>query len=215
MDRCVISAFCHYIDQSGIVENLFTYTTIGSPSEGIFTDKGSKFIGYLYPISSEEEFKNALKGLRTKHAGARHFCYAYRIGKSTIIERSNDDGEPSGTAGKPIFNQLLSYQLMEVGLVVVRYFGGTLLGTTGLIQAYKGASKAAIEQATIIEKPIILSKEMEIPYPLYNQFMALVKKYEIKSEMIRSSEQETCFTLDIPLKFEEKFMEELKKIRSV
>lgn len=194
------------------MNNKYTYRTIAQLAEGIYTDKGSKFIGYIYPISTEEEFKKYLKELQSKHHGARHFCYAFRIGKNRILERSNDDGEPSGTAGKPILNQLLSSQLTEVCLVVVRYFGGTLLGTTGLIQAYKGAALAAIENASIVESEIISVQKVTIPYSVYNDFMNLVKKHAIKTNLINSTEQESIFNMEVPLRIEDDIMEDVNKI---
>lgn len=194
------------------MKNKFTYFTPSVCSKGIFTDRGSKFIGYVYPISFEDEFKKILINLKSEHTGARHFCFAYRIGKLIITERTNDDGEPSGTAGKPILNQLLSAKLTEVIVIVVRYFGGTLLGTTRLIHAYKEATKAALENTIIIEKEITLKKEVTIPYPVYNDFMSLIKKHGIKTDIIKSSENETNFTIEIPLRVEKEFVDEFKKM---
>lgn len=214
MDRyhAGINGYC--IDKPGLMDNTYAYRTITSFAEGIYSDKGSKFIGYLAPITSEEEFKKYLKELQSKHSGARHFCSAYRIGKNTILERSNDDGEPSGTAGKPILNQLLSAQITEVCLIVVRYFGGTLLGTTGLIQAYKGAAIAAIDKAIIVEREITSVQKFIIPYSVYNDFMNMVKKYSIKAEMVNSTEQESIFIIEIPLRIENDIVDEIHKITS-
>ncbi|RZL34499.1 MAG: YigZ family protein, partial [Pedobacter sp.] len=117
-----------------------SYKTINGAAEGIFRDKGSKFIAYAYPIRSEEEIKPLINNLRSEHAKARHFCYAYRLTPDRSVYRINDDGEPSGTAGRPILNCLLSEDLTNIIIVVVRYFGGTLLGVPGLINAYKNAS---------------------------------------------------------------------------
>src|SRR5687767_12378336 len=107
MDWCCAGHWINSLDKRSLME-IFSYKTVTSMTEGIFTDKGSKFIGYLFPIETEDDFKQQLKKIKSQHAGARHFCYAYRLGMQTIIDRSNDDGEPSGTAGKPILNQLIS-----------------------------------------------------------------------------------------------------------
>jgi uncharacterized YigZ family protein len=190
----------------------FTYVTLEQPSEGVYTDKGSRFIGYAYPISTEDEFKSILKNVQAQNQGARHFCYAYRLGKLNITERSNDDGEPAGTAGKPILNQLLSLRLTEICIVVVRYFGGTLLGTSGLIKAYKSAAKAAIENGTRIEKNITIIKQVTIPYAVYNRFMGCIKKYPVQWQTIQSTDAETCFLLEIPLENETEVMHEINTL---
>jgi uncharacterized YigZ family protein len=129
-----------------------TYRTINRPSEGIFRDKGSKFIAYAYPFKSEEHLKELINDLKNQHPKARHYCYAYRLSTDRAVYRINDDGEPSGTAGRPMLNTLLSKDLTNILMVVVRYFGGTLLGVPGLINAYKSAAEDAIQQAIIIQK---------------------------------------------------------------
>lgn len=191
---------------------IFSYKTVTLLTEGIFTDKGSKFIGYLFPIGSEDDFKQQLKKTKSNHAGARHFCYAYRLGTQTITDRSNDDGEPSGTAGKPILNQLISAGTTQVGLIVVRYFGGTLLGTSGLINAYKSASRQAIENTTIIEKPITNFQNVQISYPKFNDFMSIIKRHGLSYETIESTDNYTLFQIEIPLKIESQLSEELKPL---
>jgi uncharacterized YigZ family protein len=190
----------------------FSYKTIQKIAEGIFTDKGSKFIGYVFPVETEDDFKTQLKKIKSEHVGARHFCYAYRLGKQSMTNRSNDDGEPSGTAGKPILNQLISASLTQTGLVVVRYFGGTLLGTTGLIQAYKGAAKLAIENASILEKPITEIREIVIPFSQYNDFMNLLKRLEINSILLGSTYESSTFRIEIPVQIEPSFLKEMKEI---
>jgi uncharacterized YigZ family protein len=152
-----------------------TYKTIEKEAEGIFRDKGSRFIAYLYPIKSEEEIKNIIVDLKTLHPKARHHCWAMRLGPDRTIFRINDDGEPSGTAGRPILNTLLSSDLTNVLAVVVRYFGGTLLGVPGLINAYKSATVDAINQAHIIEKTIDLIFKLEFGHSVMNEVMKIIK----------------------------------------
>lgn len=153
-----------------------TYKTIESNAEGIFRDKGSKFIAYAYPIRTEEEVKPILLNLRAEHTKARHFCYAYRLSPDRSVFRINDDGEPSGTAGRPILNCLLSEDVTNVLMVVVRYFGGTLLGVPGLIAAYKNASIEALKSATIVNKTVNDLYQIEFDYLQMNDVMRLVKE---------------------------------------
>ncbi|SDB83457.1 IMPACT family protein [Williamwhitmania taraxaci] len=151
------------------------YKTISKPAESNFRDHASKFIGYLYPIRNEEEVKQILLVLKKQHYDATHHCYAYRLGSKGEAFRANDDGEPSGTAGKPILNQLLSAQITNVLAVVVRYFGGTKLGVPGLINAYKEATKEAIGAATIIEETVNERMEVKFEYAAMNEVMRVVK----------------------------------------
>ncbi|WP_443947248.1 IMPACT family protein [Pedobacter sp. AW1-32] len=153
-----------------------TYKTIEKPSEGIFRDKGSKFIAYAYPISTEDEVKPIIAGLRAEHAKARHFCYAYRLTPDRKVFRVNDDGEPSGTAGRPILNTLLSEDVTNLLMVVVRYFGGTLLGVPGLINAYKTASIEALKAAKITTKTVNDIYEIHFDYLQMNDVMKLTKE---------------------------------------
>ncbi|TDG35008.1 YigZ family protein [Pedobacter changchengzhani] len=152
-----------------------SYKTIITVSEGIFRDKGSKFIAYAYPIKNEEEVKPIITNLKSAHGKARHFCYAYRLTSDRSIFRINDDGEPSGTAGRPILNTLLSKDITNVLIVVVRYFGGTLLGVPGLINAYKTASLEALNSAEIIIKTINDIYEVSFQYLQMNDVMKLIK----------------------------------------
>ncbi len=139
-----------------------TYQTLATVSEGEYKEKGSKFIAYAYPIDSVEEVKQHLTQLKKDHLKARHHCYAYRLGLEGLAFRANDDGEPSGTAGRPILGQIDSFGLSNVLIVVVRYFGGTKLGTSGLKRAYKDSSKEALQNGSIIEK--IVEKQFIITY---------------------------------------------------
>lgn len=156
-----------------------TYKTINRISEGIFRDKGSKFIGYAYPIKSETEVKSILNQLRAKHTKARHFCWALRLSPDRNVFKLNDDGEPSGTAGRPILNTLLSSDITNVLVVVVRYFGGTLLGVPGLINAYKNATIAAIEENEIVTKTVNDVYEIGFDYLVMNQVMRIVKEEDL------------------------------------
>jgi uncharacterized YigZ family protein len=151
------------------------YKTIYKPAEGIFKDKGSKFLAFAYPFTQEQDLKNIITNLKNEHSKARHFCFAYRLTADRGVFRINDDGEPSGTAGRPILNTLLSKDLTNILVVIVRYFGGTLLGVPGLINAYKKATEDAIEQAIIIEKTIQYIYQLSFDYLQMNEVMKLVK----------------------------------------
>src|SRR5580700_3591355 len=131
-----------------------TYRTIEKPIEGLFRDRGSKFLAFAYPVNTETELKTALALLKAEHPKANHHCWALRLGIDRSVFRLNDDGEPSGTAGRPILNTLFSRDLTNLVVIVVRYFGGTLLGVPGLINAYKSATEDALKQAIIIEKTV-------------------------------------------------------------
>ena len=152
-----------------------TYHTIAAPSQGLYKDKGSKFLAFAYPVHSEEQVKEHLDAIRKKYFDARHHCYAYAIGYDRATYRSNDDGEPSGTAGKPIYGQLLSADITNVLIVVVRYFGGILLGTSGLITAYRAAARDAINNAQIIEKTIDIAYRLRFGYDKMNDVMRILK----------------------------------------
>jgi uncharacterized YigZ family protein len=157
-----------------------TYKTIQNPAEGIFRDKGSKFIAYAFPFSHENDLKNIITNVKTSHPKARHHCYAYRLTPDRNIYRVNDDGEPSGTAGRPILNVLLSKELTNILVVVVRYFGGTLLGVPGLINAYKAATEDAILNAQIIEKTVNDVYAIKFDYLLMNDVMKIIKEDKLE-----------------------------------
>ena len=156
-----------------------SYLTVKQPAQGLFKDKGSKFIGYIFPIQSVEDVKGILAELKAEHPKARHVCWALRLSTDRSVFRVNDDGEPSGTAGKPILNTLLSANLTQVCVAIVRYFGGTLLGVPGLIHAYKEASLAAIKEAEIIEKTIKDRYQIHVPYTQLNKVMKILKDENI------------------------------------
>lgn len=153
-----------------------TYLTIVSPSEGIYKEKGSKFLAFAYPAGSQEEIKNILDGIRKEHHEARHHCYAWMLGKERTNWRANDDGEPSGTGGRPILGQINSHNLTNILIVVSRYFGGTLLGVSGLINAYKTAAADAIGNAVVIERKLIEIYELRFPYLSINDVMRILKE---------------------------------------
>lgn len=152
-----------------------TYKTISTPSEGLFKDKGSKFIAYAYPVTSEDQIKEIVQSIKKEHYSARHHCYAWRLGHEKLLFRANDDGEPSSTAGKPILGQIQSFDLTNILIVVVRYFGGTLLGVSGLINAYRNAALDAINQAEIVEKLVEKDLLIEFDYGVMNDVMKLFK----------------------------------------
>lgn len=159
-----------------------TYKTISSVSEGTFRDRGSKFIAYLFPVRTEEEIRALLSTLRNEHPKARHFCWALRLSPDRSVFRINDDGEPSGSAGRPILNALLSAGVTNILAVVVRYFGGTLLGVPGLINAYKTATAEALAQATVIQKTVEDVYRIEFPYQRMNEVMSLLKNNHLPLE---------------------------------
>jgi len=152
-----------------------TYKTIDVPSEGLFRDKGSKFIAYSYPFTDENTLKDILGEIKSNHPKARHHCYAYRLSMDRSVFRVNDDGEPAGSAGRPILNTLLSNDLTNILVVVVRYFGGTLLGIPGLINAYKTATQEAIANATIVEKHQKDIYSIHFDYLQMNDVMRIIK----------------------------------------
>lgn len=155
-----------------------TYKTIGQPGEGYFTEKKSRFISLIFPVKNVEEVKEIVDEHRRKYYDARHVCWAYMMGWEREEFRSNDDGEPSGTAGKPILGQINSAELTDVLILVVRYFGGTLLGTGGLIKAYKEAAADAIANVEIVEKTVDDLIDLTFEYPLLNDVMRVLKQFE-------------------------------------
>jgi len=155
----------------------FFYQTITQIATAEFKDRGSKFIAYSFPITNKEDFKKQLNKLKKEHNKAVHFCFAYRLGLDGNDFRVSDDGEPNGSAGKPILNQINSKQLTNLAVIVVRYFGGTLLGVPGLINAYKTVTALALQVVPIIQKPIEIMYELHFDYTLMNEIMQLIKQY--------------------------------------
>ena len=158
------------------------YHTIAAPSEGLYKEKGSKFLAFAFPVRTLDEVKMHLEQLRKDYFDARHHCYAYILGPRKDAFRANDDGEPSGTGGRPIHGQLLSADLTDTLIVVVRYFGGILLGASGLANAYKTAARDAIDHATIIEKTIDARYRLHFEYVTMNDVMRILKDFDLKPE---------------------------------
>lgn len=156
-----------------------SYTTIKSASRGIFKEKGSHFLAFAHPVSNLEEIKQIIDKIRKENHEARHHCYAYMIGHERLVWRINDDGEPSGTAGRPILGQINSFRLTNILIVVSRYFGGTLLGVSGLINAYRSAAYSAIQNAEIIERSLQEFFEITYPYSSMNDVMKILKEEEM------------------------------------
>ncbi|AXG75184.1 YigZ family protein [Flavobacterium arcticum] len=154
-----------------------TYKTIDAPSEEtLFKEKNSKFFGYAVPVTTEDEAKTILEELRKKHHSARHWCYAYQIGIEDIQYRANDDGEPNNSAGMPIYGQIQSFEVTNVLIVIVRYFGGVKLGVGGLISAYKTSAQMALEASNIIEKTIDVHYTLKFSYQNMNKVMRVIKE---------------------------------------
>ena len=157
-----------------------TYHTIAGPAEGLYKEKGSKFLAFAFPVRSVEEVKQHLERLRKEYFDARHHCYAYILGPRKDAYRVNDDGEPSGTGGRPIHGQLLSADLTDTLIVVVRYFGGILLGASGLANAYKVAARDAIGNAEVVEKTIDVIYRLHFEYALMNDVMRMLKELGVQ-----------------------------------
>lgn len=185
-----------------------SYKTIEKASEEtLFKDRNSKFFGYAFPVFNEDDVKDAINVLKKKHHAARHFCYAYQIGIEEIAFRANDDGEPNNSAGMPMYGQIQSFEVTNVLIVSVRYFGGTKLGVGGLINAYKNSAKITLEASQIIEKTIDVFYQLNFQYDLMNKVMRIVKEKNItivkqQLEMdceyiisIRKKDSETVFQI--------------------
>lgn len=169
---------------------LDTYHTIDEPAYGEYKEKGSKFLAFVYPMDEEESMQEYLNIARAEHHKARHFCYAYQIGLTGDRYRINDDGEPSGTAGKPILGQILSFGLTNVAIIVIRYFGGTKLGVSGLIQAYREAAKAALETAHIVEKYISSVYRLQFNYDQMGHVLNVLK--DLNADILNKSFDTSC-----------------------
>lgn len=185
-------------------ESKDTYKTILEPSEEVlFKEKNSKFFGYAFPILNEEDVKVHLEQLKKQHFSARHWCYAYQIGTEKITFRANDDGEPNNSAGMPIYGQIQSFEVTNLLIVVVRYFGGVKLGVGGLISAYKTAAQMSLENAQIIEKTIDVNFQLTFDYKNMNKVMRVIKeknleivsqKMEMNCELIISTRKKNAET---------------------
>jgi len=167
-----------------------TFLTIKEPSEGEYKEKGSKFLAFAFQVRTEDEIKERLEELRKKYYDARHHCYAYQLGQNGELWRANDDGEPNHSAGTPILNQIKSFNLTDVLVVVIRYFGGTKLGVSGLINAYKTSTHEALENAEIEQKIITKTVSFSFDYLGMNDVMKLIKDYNL--EIINQEFTNTC-----------------------
>ena len=167
-----------------------TYRTIDIKSEYLLKEKQSKFYGYAFPVSDTEKIKYYIQSLQKKHHSARHFCYAYQIGIEDTVFRVNDDGEPRNSAGMPIYGQIQSYNLTNILIVVVRYFGGTKLGVGGLVSAYKECAKRTLESNKIITRAITLPIQIKFNYLQMNNVMKIIKQYDL--EVVNQDMQSDC-----------------------
>ncbi|MBE6211230.1 MAG: YigZ family protein [Rikenellaceae bacterium] len=174
-----------------------SYLTIAAPAEAIYKEKSSKFLAYAYPVRTEDEIRELLDALRKRYYDATHHCYAWRLGPQGEQFRSNDDGEPSGTAGKPILGQLLSNSLTNCLIVVVRYFGGTKLGVSGLISAYKESAAEVIGEAEIVEQTVDTYFKVEFPYLVMNDVMRIIKE---EQPNILSQEFDNLCTMQLSIR---------------
>lgn len=189
---------------------MFTYKTISSASEGIYREKGSKFLAFAIPVSEVDEIKEILKNFRKRYYDARHVCYAYMLGAERTDFRVNDDGEPSGTAGRPILGQINSLNLTNILVVVVRYFGGILLGTGGLITAYKEAAADALQNTTIVEKEVTSIYILNFDYPALNDIMHIIKTNDI-AILSQKFEEKCKMKIEVPRQIEELIVEKIKE----
>jgi uncharacterized YigZ family protein len=193
------------------MNTMTSYFTLRESAEGLYKDKGSKFIAYSFPVKDVEEIKEIIALLKIDHPKARHVCYAYRLGNTPEEARSNDDGEPSGSAGKPILNTIISNNLYYTLVAVVRYFGGTLLGVPGLIHAYKEASLDALQEENIFLKEPEKQLIVEIAYAELNDFMKIIKKNPVK--IVKQEINNICtFELAFKLSEEENILTKLKDV---
>ena len=191
-----------------------SYLTIEKYTEAIYKEKGSKFLAFAYPVTTQDEIKQILADLRKKYYDATHHCYAYILGFDKEEFRMNDDGEPSSTAGKPIYGQLLSNNLTNVLVVVVRYFGGTKLGVSGLIKAYKTSTQVCLESAVIVEKKVMRLYEISFGYDKMNAVMSFLKQMNAQQKH-HSFDMECSIEVLINEEYSNKFEEEISKISNV
>jgi uncharacterized YigZ family protein len=190
------------------------YQTIEKESIAEFKDRGSRFIALAFPISSADDFKKRLKELKEEHPKAVHHCFAYRIGTDGNNFRSSDDGEPSGSAGRPILGQIDSKGLTNIAIIVVRYFGGTLLGVPGLINAYKTSASFALQLNMVIKKPVMLNYRLQFDYTILNDVMRIIKKNECN--VLKQELQLFCMMeIAIPKTNFETSLSQFKKLKSM
>ena len=190
------------------------YNTIEQEGQASFKDRGSTFIGYSFPLDRVENFKPIIQKLKKEHPKAAHFCFAYKIGIDGNKFRSSDDGEPSGSAGKPILGQIESKGLTDVVVVVVRYFGGSLLGVPGLIHAYKSTAAMALQVIPTIRKPLLFNIKLQFDYTNMNEISTIIKQYNcqiIHQENLMFS----TYTIAVPVEIKEEVLFKFKQLRNV
>ena len=194
---------------------LHEYKTIQNPVENILLkEKGSKFIGFAFPINNETELKTALEKIRTEHPKATHHCYAFRMGLKGENYRANDDGEPSGSAGLPIYNQLLAHEITNVLVISVRYYGGTKLGVSGLVKAYKESAKMTLEDAEIITKELETEIRIQFNFDQQNLIFTLLSKFDAK--ILSFETLEKCeINASLKLAEKEKLSEKLSEMQHI
>lgn len=187
------------------------YKTIQASSEGIYKEKGSKFLAFAYPVGTETMIKNQIADLKKQYHGARHHCFAWRLGPEKDLYRVNDDGEPSGSAGNPIFGQIQSRDLTNVLVVVVRYFGGALLGVGGLINAYRSSASDALDRTPIVDLKVYSRLNLEFGYNRINAVMKVVKEFQLGFET-REFDLNCSLTLKVWIRHENQVLERLSLI---
>lgn len=191
-----------------------SYKTIEKSSVAEYKDRGSKFIAYAFPIRNINEFKEKLAAIKKEHPKATHHCFAYRTGTDGNNFRVGDDGEPSGTAGRPILGQIDSKQLTNTLIIVVRYFGGTLLGVPGLVNAYKSAASLALQVIPAVQKPILVNYQLQFDYTQMNDVMKIIKQFDCI--VLQQEMQLFCIMIiDIPVKKIEEILVKLKELKGV
>ncbi|MCG2617269.1 YigZ family protein [Terrimonas sp. NA20] len=190
------------------------YSTVETSSSAEFKDRGSRFIAYTFPVTSVNDFKDRLADIKKEHPKATHHCFAYRLGLDGLQYRVSDDGEPSGTAGRPILGQIDSKQLTDVLVIVVRYYGGTMLGVPGLINAYKTAASLALQVTRFVQKPVLINYRLEFDYTQMNEVMRIVKYFDctvVKQETVLFCMME----IGIPKNRLDEVLFKLKDLRTV
>ncbi|MCE3075524.1 IMPACT family protein [Chryseobacterium gwangjuense] len=194
---------------------IYEYKTIEKPVENtLLKEKGSKFIGFAFPVDNEVELKNALEKIRAEHPKATHHCYAFRMGLNGENYRANDDGEPSGSAGLPIYNQLLANEITNVLVISVRYYGGTKLGVSGLVKAYKECAKITLEEANIVTKELEIEIKIQFNFNQQNVIFTLLSKFDAKIVNFDSQEKASIIA-KIKLKHKDEIVSALANLQFV
>lgn len=193
----------------------FEYKTIAAPvTDILLKEKGSKFIGFAFPADNEADLKKVLEHIKTLHPKATHHCYAFRLGLSGENYRANDDGEPSGSAGLPIYNQLLAHEVTQIVLIVVRYYGGTKLGVAGLVKAYKESAKFTLEASEIITKELECTVQIQFSFEKQNQIFTLLNKFDAKILDFRS-EQSCTIEASLKMALKQNISEQLSEMQNI